>query len=362
MGKQKDGRYRAKVNVGMRGFEPIYKYISGRTKKELEEKKQAVLGGQSLNQYSFGDYAELWFELYKEPNLGVSAKMAYRTALNKHILPILGNKYLASVTTEDLQALLNSKANTCSTIIGNVRAILFAVCKRAYSQGLMPRDITVGVDVPHKAKESRRALTEAETAAVLQLIPDEPMLALLYYTGMRYGEACGLQYKHIDFKNKVIHIEQQAAAKANEITAPKTRKSVRDIPLPDALHLNRGLPNAFVVPAPDGSFYKNTARYRLWDDIAAKLYEIDPTIEAEEKGGRMISVITPHYLRHNYASILYNAGIDAVAAQHLLGHTSVKITLDIYSHISEEKKKVSSDMLQAAFNQKLPKSCQQNEG
>lgn len=85
----------------------------------------------------------------------------------------------------------------------------------------------------------------------------------------------------------------------------------------------------------------------------ARLYDIAPEIDATEKGGRMISVITPHYLRHNYASVLYNAGVDVLSAQRYLGHANAKITLEIYSHLSAQKEKYSAEQLQGAFE----KSC-----
>lgn len=366
MAKQKDGRYRAKITVGTDASgKSIVKYVSGRTKKELEAAKAAarekyVTGANAVPEgILFDRYALSWYEVYKQPHIGVSAQMSYRTALYKHIFPALAGRRLTAITTEDLQRLLNTKADTCAAIIGNISTILRGVFQRAYSQGLIPRDITVGLTIPSKPKETRRALTDAETDAVLRLIDEDGtlMLALLYYTGMRYGEACGLQWRHIDFKAGTIRVEQQAAGKTGEIDAPKTDKSVRTIPMPrelaDKLRPVRGLPQSYVVPSPTGSYHRNATRYRLWDDLMARLYDIAPEIDAIEKGGRMVSVITPHYLRHNYASVLYNAGVDVLSAQRYLGHANAKITLEIYSHLSAQKEKYSAEQLQGAFE----KSC-----
>ena len=364
MAKQSDGRYRAKVTVGRADGKSIVKYVSGRTKKELEAAKEAVkqeyITGRSTPENAvFGAYAVQWYEIYKKPNIGASAQSSYKTALNLHILPVLGNKRLTAISTMDLQELINSKADTCATIIENVFHILESVFKQAYSEGIIQRDITVGLIKPSKEKSSRRALTEAEEEAAKKLMQEENglLVALLYYTGMRLGEALGLQWECIDFKKKVIHVRQQVNLRKGTIAPPKTKESIRDIPLPDELAemLVRGSPQAFVFPAPDGTYYRNSSSNRLWRSLMGRMAELEPDIETREDGS---SILTPHYFRHNYASILYNAGVDVFSAQKFLGHANVKVTLEIYSHLSKEKEDASAGAVIDAFKKRLPESCQ----
>lgn len=364
MAKQSDGRYRAKVTVGRADGKSIVKYVSGRTKKELEAAKEAVkqeyITGRSTPENAvFGAYAVQWYEIYKKPNIGASAQSSYKTTLNLHILPVLGNKRLTAISTMDLQELINSKADTCATIIENVFHILESVFKQAYSEGIIQRDITVGLIKPSKEKSSRRALTEAEEEAAKKLMQEENglLVALLYYTGMRLGEALGLQWECIDFKKKVIHVRQQVNLRKGTITPPKTKESIRDIPLPDELAemLVRGFPQAFVFPAPDGTYYRNSSSNRLWRSLMERMAELGSGIETREDGA---SILTPHYFRHNYASILYNAGVDVLSAQKFLGHANVKVTLEIYSHLSKEKEDASAGAVIDAFKKRLPESCQ----
>ena len=96
MAKQKDGRYRAKITVGTDASgKNIVKYVSGRTKKELEAAKAAARGKYITGANAapegvlFERYALTWYEVYKQPHIGVSAQMSYRTALQKHIFPAL---------------------------------------------------------------------------------------------------------------------------------------------------------------------------------------------------------------------------------------------------------------------------------
>lgn len=360
MGKQKDGRYRAKVTIG----DGIVKYVSGRTKKELEAAKEAVrqeyITGRSTPENAvFGAYAVQWYNTYKKPNIGASAQSSYKTALNLHILPVLGDKRLAAISAMDLQELLNSKADTCATIIENVYHILESIFKRAYTEGIIPRDITVGLEKPSKAKESRRALTEAEEAAAKVLMHEENglLVALLYYTGMRLGEALGLQWECVDFKRKMIHVKQQMNLREGKITPPKTKESIRDIPMPEELEamLVRGFPTAFVFPNPTGTYYRSSSANRLWIGLMRRMVEIDPTIETRGDG---VALLTPHYFRHNYASVLYNAGVDVLSAKKFLGHSNVKTTLEIYSHLSKEKEDANAAAVRDVFKKRLPESCQ----
>ena len=274
-------------------------------------------------------------------------------------MPVLGDKRLTAISAMDLQELLNSKGDTCVTIIENVHHVLESVFKRAYSEGIIQRDVTVGLVKPTKEKSSRRALTEAEEEAAKKLMQEENglLVALLYYTGMRLGEALGLQWECVDFKKKVIHVRQQVNLRKGTITPPKTKESIRDIPLPDELAemLVRGFPQAFVFPATDGTYYRNSSSNRLWRSLMERMAELGPDIETREDGS---SVLTPHYFRHNYASILYNAGVDVLSAQKFLGHANVKVTLEIYSHLSKEKEDASAGAVMDAFKKRLPESCQ----
>lgn len=370
--KQQDGRYRAKVTVGKDiNGKSIVKYVSGRTKKELEAAKEAVkqeyiTGEAAPDTIVFGAYVKLWYETYKQPNVGASAQAVYKAAINKHILPVLGDKRLTAISNMDLQDLLNSKQGCSKATIRNIYHVLSSVLKKAYSEGIIQRDVTVGLVKPSYEKSSRRSLTEDEEAAAKVLMGEENglLVALLYYTGMRIGEALGLQWDCVDFKSQKICVRQQVLLISGEIAAPKTPNSIRDIPMPDELRDMllplRGMPKTFVISSPSGSFYRNTPASQLWHRLMKRLYEISPCIETREDGET--SILTPHYFRHNYASVLYNAGIDVLSAQRFLGHADVKTTLEIYSHLSRAKEDENAGIVKTLFSKRLPESCQKKSG
>ena len=363
MAKQKDGRYRAKITVGRdAGGNPIVKYVSGRTKRELEaakeELKKRYVGGVEVQRdVTFGEYAKEWYEIYKKPNISYSSQKTYESIFNGHILPELGERRMQAITANDLQTLLNKKHGLGLSTIGIIKSIIANVFVKAYAQGIIDRDPSAGLTRPAaKKKDSRRALTDAETKAVLKVAdkhPDGMILKVLYYTGMRLGEACGLQWQDVDFKSRTISVRRDVDFKAGCIGDVKTKYSIRDIPMPpklfEALFPLRGLGGAFVLPAPGGEHWRNTPLSRAWLELMAAVYAEDDSIESRETEEGRASVLTAHYFRHNYATVLYYAGVDVLTAQRYLGHAKAQTTIDIYTHLNEEKAHKDADKLRNYF-------------
>lgn len=368
MAKQADGRYRAKVTVGhdTDGL-PIVKYASGKTKKELEAKKAElrrhyVTGEADIKRdVLFDVYALEWYQVYKEPKIRPNTRVNYEAALSKHLLPVLGGRQLRAISAVELQQLMNSKEGMGRTTIGDAFSILRHVFRRATAAGIIDRDPTLGLTKPTAQTEERRALTDAEDAAVRMIIKTHLhglMLAILYYTGVRRGEALALRWSDLNYADRMIHIERDIDFSTNDVGEVKSARSVRDVPMPDELFemLNkvRGIGDNYIILSPrTHSFLGVTTYTRWWEELMESLYESDSTIESIE--GR--SILTAHYFRHNYASVLYNAGVDVLTAQRFLGHADAKTTLAIYTHLAGEKEKKGAAKVNAAFKKvagKLP--------
>ena len=387
--KQADGRYRQKITVGRDvDGNPLYKYASGRTKKELtqnaEELRQIYVNGAVSDRLDmvYGVYLVKWYETYKRDKLSVSSRLNYATAINKHIMPVFGDRQMRAIRSAEIQAFLNSKAGMCKTALGDMYSILYNTFTRATAEGIIDRNPALGVTRPAAEREKRRALTDAETNAVLsvaQTHPDRLLLMLLYYTGMRRGEVLGLQWRDVDFDAGIIHVCRDMDFAINDLGELKTPSSRRSIPLPPALigalEAERGIGATPVIQSPQNhSHWPQATFVRHWKALAIALYEADTSIEAAPLGTRigndgkpvpiMGSILTAHYFRHNYASILYNAGVDVLAAQKILGHADVKTTLSIYSHLGAQKEAESHAAILKAFgakNEKLPKSCRKKK-
>lgn len=362
MPKQKDGRYRAKITVGHVDGKPIVKYASGRTKKELEANKEElrrsfVTGAvQAQRDVLFDVYAMEWYSAYKKKTLSVSSRACYASVFNVHIIPAFSGRQLRAVTAAELQHFMNSKAGMSVSSLGYMKSILTGIYRTAYAHGIVDRDPTVGLTKPKARKESKRALTKAEAAASLKVGWEHPeglLLLILYYTGLRIGEALGLQWGDYDTKARTLSVRRDVDFRSNSVGELKTEHSRRVVPVPDelarALDPLRGLKNVFILQSPEThSFIPQSTYKRRWARLMRAMLEADPTIENEDG----VSILTPHYYRHNYASVLYNAGVDILSAQKYLGHADAKTTLQIYSHLAEEKADENAGKVKEAFASK----------
>ncbi len=156
---------------------------------------------------------------------------------------------------------------------------------------------------------------------------------LLASCGLRRGEGFGLMWHDIDFTKKELHVHRTTAIGLNNKTViqdPKTINSNRVIPLSDnltkVLHKYHSLCNGEkLFPKQDGG-WKNPSDARDW---LQQIYRKYPTLRQ----------ITCHGFRHTYATLLIQAGVNIKEVQRLMGHETITMTLDIYTHPTNEEQK-----------------------
>jgi integrase len=263
------------------------------------------------------------------------------------------------------------------TSIGYMHSVLTRVFRQAMAEGIIDRDPTLALSKPAAQKAHRRALTKAEADAALKVGNEHPeglLLLLLYYTGMRLGEVLGLQWHDVDFNRRVINVRRDLDYKVYDVGPLKTPAAKRQIPMPDelcaALDVVRGVGHTFVLTSPEsGSWLAQSTLKRRWERLMIAMYEADPQIERTVirahrgrvgKDGKRAddtliygSMLTAHYFRHNYASVLYNAGVDILSAQRFMGHADPSITMAVYSHLAKDKEDESADLVRDAISGKV---------
>ena len=373
--------YRSKVKIGVDADgKPINKWIQGRTRAELAEARETVIAryitGEALgDDRLFGDYASEWFRIRKEPFVSASTRESYRTALNKHLFPALGNRMLRAITPLDLQELLNTYAGKSKSQITNILATLRGVYGAALADRIVIRDPTARLVRPAATPTAvKPALTPEQRAALVAACASEPMghyLALLYYLGCRPGEARGLMWKDVDWDRDLVHIARDIDYKANgNPGALKNRASDRHVPVPAPLRALlqplRGLPDTYIAHAPSGPdrpLSKSSAD-RLWlrlMDAAGMATEApdDGKFEQYDIRHRLRPLITPHALRHNYITMCWEHGFDPYETMKLVGHASITTTMNIYTHLSEAQMSKTATKLDDMFrSQPVPKVAQ----
>jgi len=364
--------YRSKVKIGVDAEgKDLVKYIQGYTKAELAEARKAVIahyitGSALADDRLFGDYASEWFRIRKEPFISASSRESYRTALNKHLFPALGNRMLRAITPLELQELLNTFAGKSKSMITGIIATLRGVYSSALADRIVAHDPTERLVRPTAAPTAvKPALTAEQRAALVAACAADPMghyLALLYYLGCRPGEARGLMWQDVDWDRGLVHITRDIDYKAAGAPgALKNKASDRYVPIPAPLRALlqplRGLPDTYIAHAQGGAdkpLSKSSAD-RLWLRLmsAAGMTvappEGDDKYEPYDPRHKLRPLITPHALRHNYITMCWEHGLDPYETMKLVGHASITTTMNIYTHLSEAQMAKTATKLDDMF-------------
>lgn len=156
-----------------------------------------------------------------------------------------------------------------------------------------------------------------------------------------------LTVRDIDFSHKIIHVHNSLFFKENEaaLKCPKTKAGLRSIPIPEALlqSLKKYCEkhNSFIIfEMSSGNYMTRSSFTKFWKRIIKKVNmaadKIRNKTEALHISEQEIG-FTPHMFRHTYATNLYYAGVDIKTAQYYLGHASLSVTLEIYTHLQKER-------------------------
>ena len=317
-------------------------------------------------------WAEIWLEEYIKPDRRIGTYDGHASNLRLHILPELGRVKLENLNPPKIKLFANRMAKksngrggTLSSVsVGNVRRTLSAMLETAVRQELLPSNPAKKVTWIHEERRKGKALTPQEYTALMRGIKREPlvwstMFMLIASTGMRRGEAVGLDWRSVDFKNQQVHIVQAAVstAKHRMIIGPtKTSAGVRSTYIqPDVLELLKRLK---AEQKKRYAFYEKewTQDYPVFlnEEILERIHPDSVTKRFEKLCKRIGLKMRLHDLRHSYvsAAIHQNAPITEIARQ--VGHASTDVTLRIYAHAFgnelESSKNVSNLVRQAYQN------------
>jgi integrase len=365
--KGADGNYRASIVIGKTetGGQKR-KTVKAKTIRELEL-RLADLKLQFNRGYDFDaskvtveQWSDNWLRLYKDPGVGVKEQQNARSILNKHILPQIGHFTLSDVKPFHLQGILNLQSGTSKSNTMKIGGLLNQMFGKAKQGGLLLDNPAEFLEMPFTTSVTRRSLTDDERDAVLDVCKTHRAglwVLLMLMCGLRRGETVPLTWGDINFKTGMLTISKAVEFVNNKpiSKAPKTKSGNRTIPIPLPLFTmlidNRGRDNEHIfTPAMSSGMLTETNCVRLWNSffraldicMGAKLYRNQITQSS------IPDKITPHNLRHTYATDLFVMGVDLKTAQYLLGHADIKTTANIYTHMRVNMLATVQDK-QAAF-------------
>jgi phage integrase family protein len=189
-------------------------------------------------------------------------------------------------------------------------------------------------------EELKEFLKLAQTATLSYFFP---LVHLMSYTGLRQGEALALKWSDIDFENKKITVDKTAVRikEKQTLQTPKTKNSKRVISIdPTTLSILKSWKKDQIkIYFKNGKHFKGDENF-IFTNQRGEWVHIHNFIRYFKRfiAGHKLKTITPHGLRHTHASLLFSAGVEPKNISDRLGHSTVQITLDLYTHITEEQR------------------------
>lgn len=337
MKKRPDGRYQKRITLPNGKTKLLYSSANtereaikdfNRQMLELEETRQ-----RSLN---FDSVADAWSK-ERFPTLQNNSLKQYKPCKREAVV-FFGNIPIVDITAIQIKSYLDMLGNKgySKKTIKERYAVLKQIFVFAQEAEYIEKNpcFTVKLKNPKDAiTPKREAATAEEINIITNLSTDVPFgffVKFLLYTGCRRGEALALTSADIDFNNQTININKTVEWIGNKPQIkpqPKTYAGNRDIPIPDVLicELRSRAKQKYIFPNSRGDLIENSRLTLDWNKLR------------KTTGIKC----TPHQLRHAYATMLFDAGIDVKTAQRWLGHADIKTTLDIYTHLSEKRQELS---------------------
>ena len=378
---KKDGSivYRANVYLGVDKVtgKDVKTSITGRTKKEVKQKtKEAEIAFlqngstrfQASNITTYKELASLWWESYKH-TVKPNTQLNVRRLLYNHILPLFGSYKLDKLTTPLIQNVVNKLAD--KTNKGEEGAFLYydslhALNKRILQYGVVMQAIPFNpareVILPRNTQKAKREkikhFDNQELKKFLDYLDSLNLNKFRYYyentlykfllaTGCRINEALALSWSDIDLDNAIVHITKTLNYK-QETNSPKSKTSLRDIDIDQA---TVSMLKQYRLRQTKEAWKIGKSESVVFSDFIHE-YPNNRTLQTRLRTHFKRAKVTNigfHGFRHTHASLLLNSGIPYKELQHRLGHSTLSMTMDIYSHLSKENAKKAVSFYETAL-------------
>ena len=378
---KKDGSivYRANVYLGVDKVtgKDVKTSITGRTKKEVKQKtKEAEIAFlqngstrfQASNITTYKELASLWWESYKH-TVKPNTQLNVRRLLDNHILPLFGSYKLDKLTTPLIQNVVNKLAD--KTNKGEEGAFLYydslhALNKRILQYGVVMQAIPFNpareVILPRNTQKAKRQKVKhfdnEELKKFLGYLDnldlnrfrycyENTLYKFLLATGCRINEALALSWSDIDLDNAVVHITKTLNYK-QETNSPKSKTSLRDIDIDQA---TVSMLKQYRLRQTKEAWKIGKSESIVFSDFIHE-YPNNRTLQTRLRTHFKRANVTNigfHGFRHTHASLLLNSGIPYKELQHRLGHSTLSMTMDVYSHLSKENAKKAVSFYETAL-------------
>lgn len=348
------------------------RYVSGKTRAEASKKLTKAMadrdGGLVYDDEGFtvGDYLHRWLKDSVRGTVRESTFERYGHAVDLHIEPALGRLKLKALTPAHVRGFYRDKLDGASggsplspATVHKLHVVLHKALDQAVADGLIPRNATDAVKVPRVDREEINPLTAEEAGRLIEAARGdrlEALYVLAIHTGLRQGELLALKWEDVDAEASALRVRRTLSRRKGTYTfaEPKTKKSRRVVRLTsqatNALrdHLARQMaemealgslyrPGGLVFAGETGGILNpSNLRNRSFARV----------LERAGLAGRGVRF---HDLRHTCATLLLSGNVNPKVVSEMLGHASISITLDTYSHVLPDMQEKAALALEEAL-------------
>ncbi len=375
--KREDGRLQSKVYIGNVDGKAKYKYVYAQTQKELEKKvlEVKISLGKGINvsaqNDTFGEWLEQWLKLKK---VEISDKKYKSYLYKKSYLKNILNIPVSKIRTQDLQNIILDNMHLSEYTLNQIKGMCSQIIQLAIDNRVLDYNPAKAVKIPrlnNNIKNLRRALTEEEQQWIINT-PHKAQLPamIMMFAGLRRGEVIPLLWSDIDLNNGTIQVNKSVENINGVLKVKKSLKSEagkRIVYIPDILinylkPLKPSKGNELVCTSAKGIMLTDDSWRSMWDSYLTELnlkygdfsnykdFNVPKSKFAPVKIPFVIPRFTAHWLRHTFITMLYMAGVDVLTAKEQAGHSDIKTTMAIYTHLDNKYKAKTMNKLNDYLN------------
>lgn len=329
---------------------------------------------------TLNEYFDYWFAEFAKSGRKATTCTNYKSYYNTYIRNTIGKKQLTKITKLDCQKIINKMTEDGKkhSTMANLKSCLNIVFECAVDDDILIKNPAKNLQIPQTECKKRTAIEQNRIEVFMDYVKNSrqysylyPAFVVLFNSGMRVGEMAALTWEDIDFQENAISVNKTVNRyrKADygftvAIASPKSKTSVRVITMNRTTRLvllklkMQNVSPAAKLPYVDDSghirryvtgFVFCNSMGNVWTepafrDVINRIIE-HYNREAEENGQEPLENFCPHMTRHTYTTLAYSAGADANIVSEILGHASTAVTLDTYTHLTNEKKLQQEELM-----------------
>lgn len=373
--QRKDGAYQARYSDHWGKRKTIY----GRNLKELRKKLAECITDnarfESLREeLTLDEWFVRWMEVYKDKSIRPNTKREYTHIYYKNISPYIGGRKLHSLVKSDIQLLVDRAYddNYKYERQSKIKVILRDMLQRALEDELIKNNPVSGIKLRSEKEIKAKSLSREEQTVFFDYCRNtfyDNLFNVAVNTGLRPGELFALKKDDIDLENGFISVTKTLVyqkyltdtRKEFHVEPPKTRQSYRKVPINSVCkeYIERQFELKQVV---SGKRPKQKNDYlfvtKFNTPINSQIYSdairsVIRQINLKRPFDNQFENFSGHTFRHTFATRCFESGIDAKVVQSYLGHASLKMTMDLYTHVTDEISAIDIEKIVSTSNVKI---------